>query len=354
MIPIVLRAFFDVRLAMFLHITAVFIISFIVPNPFEFVFLQVFAGILLLYGISNLQRRSQFFNSAIVIFISYSVTYFGINVVQEGSLAGVNWYTYAWFGGNAMLSLFAFPLIYMFEKMFGFLSDISLLEIANSNNPLLRELNENAPGTFQHSLQVANLAEEAIRHIGGDALLVRAGALYHDVGKMKRPQYFIENQNTDYNPHDDLPPAESAAIIIDHVIAGIEMAKKHGLPDQIIDFIRTHHGLMKVEYFYRREVQVMGESNVSVEDFTYPGPLPFSKETAVLMMADGVEAASKSLKDVNEAKIDNLVESMIDHQLNSGQFEFADITLRQIRDIKTMFKRKLRSIYHVRVEYPER
>ncbi len=352
-LPIIVRAFYDAKLAIFLHIVAVFIISFIVPNPFEFVFLQIFAGVLLMYGMSNLRRRSQFFNSAFVIFGSYAVTYFGLNIVQEGRIESVDWSYYGWFGGNAMLSLFAFPLIYVFEKVFGFLSEISLIELSDSNNPLLRELNQKAPGTFQHTLQVANLAEEAINRIGGDALLVRAGAMYHDIGKMRRPEYFIENQNTAENRHDELEYRESAKIIIGHVIEGIEIAHKRGLPDQIIDFIRSHHGTTRTEYFYRKAVEEQGEAHVDKADFTYPGPRPFSRESAVLMMADSVEAASKSIKDPQATSLGALVDSIIDRQMEQGQFDNADITLKDITLIRELFKRRLMSIYHVRVEYPK-
>ncbi|MFT4679423.1 MAG: putative nucleotidyltransferase with HDIG domain [Flavobacteriales bacterium] len=352
-LPIIVRAFYDAKLAIFLHIVSVFIISFIVPNPFEFVFLQIFAGILLMYGMSNLRRRSQFFNSTFVIFGSYAVTYFGLNIVQEGRIESVDWTYYGWFGGNAMLSLFAFPLIYVFEKTFGFMSEISLIEMSDSNNPLLRELNQKAPGTFQHTLQVANLAEEAINRIGGDALLVRAGAMYHDIGKMNKPEYFIENQNTAENPHDELDYNESAKIIIGHVLDGIEIAQKRGLPDQIIDFIRSHHGTTRTEYFYRRAVEEQGEENVNKEDYTYPGPKPFSRESAVLMMADSVEAASKSVKDPQAATLETLVDSIIDGQMQRGQFDNANITLQEITLIREIFKRRLMSIYHVRVEYPK-
>jgi putative nucleotidyltransferase with HDIG domain len=351
-LPIIIRTFYDTKLALFLHIVSVFIVSFIVPNPFEFVFLQVFAGILLLYAITNLVKRSQFFLSAAIILFSYSITYFGLNIIQEGDLTNIAWENYAWFAGNAMLSLFAYPLIYLFEKTFGFLSDVSLLEIADANNPLLRQLNEKAPGTFQHSLQVANLAEEAIRKIGGDPLLVRAGAMYHDIGKMYAPQYFIENQHGN-NPHDDLEYKESAKLIIDHVIKGVSRAKKQGLPDQIIDFIRTHHGTTRTEYFYRKALQKYGEDKVKDKRFRYPGPLPYSKETAVLMMADSVEAASKSIKEVNAEKLDNLVESIINQQMADGQFIHANVTFREITMVKRLFKKKLMNIYHVRLEYPE-
>ncbi len=351
--PIVLRAFYKVELAIFLHIILVFIISFMVPNPYEFILLHSIAGALLMFGISNQTRRSQFFNSALIIFVSYAITYFGISLQKTGDITSTIWTNFGWFGGNAILSMFAFPLVYLFEKSFGLLSEMTLLELADSNSPLLRELNEKAPGTFQHSSQVANLAEEAVRIIHGDVLLVRAGAMYHDIGKISAPEYFIENQTSNYNPHDDLDYEESAKIIVNHVLYGIELAKAHNLPDQILSFIRTHHGTSRVEYFYRMKVKEVGEENVNPADYTYPGPLPFSKETAVLMMADSVEAASRSIKNINADKIENLVEKIIGSQMNSGQFIQADITFKEITKIKKIFIHKLKNIYHVRIEYPD-
>jgi cyclic-di-AMP phosphodiesterase PgpH len=348
-LPIIIRTFYDARMALLVHVVVVFIISFIVPNPFEFVFLQIFTGILLLYGIRNLRSRSQFFKSSFVIFASYSITYFGWNVVQEGQLASMNWITYAWFGGNALLSLLAYPLIYLFERSFGFLSEVSLLELADTNTPLLRQLNEKAPGTFQHTIQVANLAEEAIRVIGGDVLLVRAGAMYHDVGKMLQPEYFIENQSG-INPHNEMSPEESAKVIINHIASGIEIAKRHGVPDKIIDFIRTHHGTTRTEYFYRKALE--DDHLVSPALYTYPGPRPFSKETAVLMMADSVEAASRSLRDVDKFRLERLINDIVAHQISLDQFKSSNLTFKDIGDIKSVFLKKLMSIYHVRIEYP--
>jgi putative nucleotidyltransferase with HDIG domain len=327
-------------------------LSFIVPSSFEFAFLQIFAGILLLYGMKTLAKRSQFFNAAVVIFLSYSATYLGLNIVQEGQFTGIHLSNYAWFGGNALLSMLAFPLIYFFERSFGFLSEISLLEISDSNNDLLRALSEKAPGTFQHTLQVANLAEEGIREIGGNVLLMRAGALYHDIGKMEAPQFFTENQHG-INPHDDMGEEESARTIIHHVIKGIELARKHRLPEEVIDFIRSHHGTTRVEYFYRTAVNQRGEEDVDEALFRYPGPMPFSRETAVLMMADSVEAASRSLPDYSEERLNNLIESIVSHQQKMGQFENADITFKEITKVKKVFLKKLLNIYHSRIAYPD-
>jgi cyclic-di-AMP phosphodiesterase PgpH len=227
------------------------------------------------------------------------------------------------------------------------------MELSDTNQPLLRKLAEEAPGTFQHSIQVANLSEAAIFEIGGNALLVRTGALYHDIGKMPDSVYFVENQTTGYNPHDSLEFEESAQMIISHVTKGVEMARKSNLPEQVIDFIRTHHGTTRVQYFYKSYLKKFPNSEVDTAKYTYPGPKPFSRETAVLMMADSVEAASRSLKETNAVTLDSLVETIIDNQLSDGQFSNTDITFRDISKIKELFKRKLRNIYHARVEYPE-
>jgi len=260
---------------------------------------------------------------------------------------------FLWFGGNGLLVLAAYPLIFIFEKAFGFLSDSTLFELSDSNQPLLRELAEKAPGTFQHSLQVANLAEEVIFQIGGNALLIRVGALYHDIGKMTKPHYFIENQITDHNPHDDLEFDESAEIIIGHVHNGVEIAKKHSLPQPIIDFIRSHHGTTVVQYFYRSFLKKHPEEEAELSKFTYPEPKPYTKEQAVLMMADSVEASSRSLRTKDEETLEDLVNHIIDDQVKQGQFDQADISYRDINKIKEILISKLLNIYHIRIEYPD-
>lgn len=353
MLPLLIRTFFDMRVALFTHLVAVLIVGFIAPNPYEFIIIQMIAGILTLFSILNLRNRSQLFLSSLIIFAVYCSVYLSIGLIQEGSFADTNWRFLGWFFGSAMLTLFAYPLVYILEKIFGFVSDVTLMELADTNSKLLRKLNFKAPGTFQHSLQVSNLAEEAIRTIGGNSLLVRTGALYHDIGKMHNPNYFIENQNSDYNPHDELTPEESASIIIEHVIRGIEMARRYKLPDIIIDFIRTHHGTSRTLYFYRLHKEQNPETEVDEKKFRYPGPIPYSKETAVLMMADSVEAASRSLSSYDRRSIENLVDGIIDIQIKEEQFVTASITFKDITDIKKIFKKKLMSIYHVRVEYPE-
>lgn len=353
LVPIVISAFFDTRMALYVYLITIIILGFLVPNSFEFIFLQLMAGIVAILNVSRLQRRDQFFTTSVWIFVTYSVLYFGLSLIQDGTFREINPVMFAMFGGSAILTLFSYPLIYIFEKIFGFITDVTLVELSNTNNKLLRELSLKAPGTFQHSLQVANLAEDGIYEIGGNALLVRAGALYHDIGKMDMPMYFIENQATGVNPHDDLTYEESARIIIDHVIRGIEKAKKHKLPEQLIDFIRTHHGTRKAEYFYTMHLKDNPGEEVDDTEFTYPGPIPFSKETAVVMMADAVEAASRSLGKPDATKINALVDKIIDRQMETGQFIHADITLKDITHIRKLFKKKLMTIYHVRIEYPE-
>ncbi|MDB0006892.1 HDIG domain-containing protein [Flavobacteriales bacterium] len=351
LLPIIIKAFFDTRLALFTHLIAIIIIGFIVPNSFEFIYLQLMAGIVSILSVLQMYKRAQLFVSAAKIIGVYFLTYFAMALTQEGSIDNIEWMNFVWFAGNGALTLFAYPLIFAFEKTFSLVSDVSLLELSDTNNPLLRKLAQKAPGTFQHSIQVANLAEEGILEIGGNALLVRAGALYHDIGKMKNPQFFIENQISGINPHDDMSFEESARIIIEHVKNGIEIAKEYNLPDELIDFIRTHHGTTMVGYFYKQHISSFPDELESEDKFIYPGPKPFSKETAVLMMSDSVEAAARSLKSPTVENIDKLVENIINHQIDQNQFVNADITLKSITKIKKLFKKKLQSIHHLRVEY---
>jgi len=332
----------------------VLLVGFFAPNGFEFVFLSFIAGIIAIFSLTNLYRRGKLFLSAGLLILTYSFVYFGLAITQEGNFSGIEYRNFLYFAFNGSLILLAFPLIYIFEKVFGFVSDLTLMELSDSNQKLLRELAEKAPGTFQHSMQVANLAEEAIRKIGGNPLLVRTGAMYHDIGKMNNPVYFIENQRTGFNPHDMHEFDESANIIISHVKDGVELAKKHSLPDQLIEFIRTHHGTTKVQYFYRSYIKKFPDKDVDVNMFTYPGPKPYSKEMAVLMMADSVEAASRSLTDINEEGISNLVDSIISGQMDEDQFDYVDINFKDITEIKTLFKDKLMNIYHARIKYPEK
>ena len=350
-LPIVLKAFFDTRLALFTHLITILIIGFIVPNGFEFVYLQLIAGIVSILTVLQMYKRAHLFVSAIKIVGIYWLTYFALGITHEGNILDINLAKFLYFAGSGILTLFAYPLIFTFEKVFSLVSDVSLLELSDTNSPLLRKLATEAPGTFQHSLQVANLAEEGIIAINGNALLVRAGALYHDIGKIKNPMYFIENQSEGLNPHDELSFDESTDIIISHVKSGIEIAKDNKLPEELIDFIRTHHGTSTVHYFYKQFITTFPDEEVDIKDFAYPGPKPFSKETAVLMMADSLEAAARSLKQPNTDNINDLAESIIGKQIDSGQFVNADITLKEITQIKKLYKKRLVNIHHARVEY---
>ncbi|MBT8317105.1 MAG: HDIG domain-containing protein [Lutibacter sp.] len=351
-LPLVLKAFFDARLGLFTHVLTVLLLGFIVPNSFEFIFLQIIAGIVTILTISELYKRANLFISVLQITFVYFLAYFAFSIIQEGNAQNLDWDKFLYFSLNGAATLFVLPLIYIFEKLFGLISDESLKELSNTNSKLLRELAEKAPGTFQHSLQVANLAEACANEIQANSMLVRTGALYHDIGKMDNPMFFTENQSTNVNPHNELTPRDSAQIIIDHIIKGVEMAKKNHLPDRIIDFIRTHHGTTLVYYFYKKEEELLG-ANIKTEDFQYPGPIPFSKETAILMMCDSVEAASKSVKDPSALAFDNLVEKIVNKQMEDRQFMNADITFKELQTIKKVLKKKLKNIYHVRIEYPE-
>ena len=350
-LPLILKTFFDARLGLFVHVLTVLVLGFVVPNSFEFIFLQIMAGIVTILSVNELYKRANLFVSVGQITLVYIVGYFAFHVIQEGSVLNIQWLFFGLFALNGMITLFAQPLIYIYEKLFGLVSEVSLLELSDTNSKLLKELSNKAPGTFHHSLQVANLAEAAANEIGANAMLVRVGALYHDIGKMNHPTYFSENQISSVNPHHELDPIDSAKIILDHVKDGIEIAKKYNLPDRLIDFIRVHHGTTQVYYFYKKAQET--DPEVSAELFTYPGPLPFSKETAILMMADAVEAASKSLKNPTYLEIDAFVEKIIDGQMKGSQYVNANITFKEIEQIKKVLKGKLTNIYHLRVAYPD-
>ena len=351
-LPLILKTFFDARLGLFVHVLTVLILGFVVPNSFEYIFLQIIAGIVTILTVSELYKRANLFISVGQITLIYILGYFAFNIIQGGNLDNVVWVNFGFFLLNGMITLFVQPLIYIYEKMFGMVSDVSLLELSDTNSRLLKELSNKAPGTFNHSLQVANLAEAAANEVGANAMLVRVGALYHDIGKMNNPTYFTENQTTNNNPHDELAPEKSARIIIKHVIEGIEMARKQNIPDRIIDFIRTHHGTTLVYYFYKKARERDG-GDLDEKDFRYPGPIPFSKETAILMMADSVEAASKSLVNPTYSIIDEFVDKIIATQMQAGQFLNAEITFKEIETVKKVLKQRLTNIYHLRVEYPE-
>ena len=349
--PIILKAFFDNRVALFVHLITILIIGFIAPNGFQFVFLQLIAGIISILTVLKMYKRAQLFISVGKVIGVYFLVYIALSVIHDASFSGIELSILAQFAISGALTLFAYPIIFLFEKIFSLVSDISLLELSDTNSPLLRRLSEEAPGTFQHSLQVANLAEMGALEIGANAMLTRAGAIYHDIGKLQNPMYFIENQSSNLNPHDEIEFDESAEIIISHVLDGIEIAKENNLPDELIDFIRTHHGTTTVQYFYKQFISDFPEEEVDIKDFTYPGPKPYSKETAILMMADSSEAAARSIKNPTSENIDALIEKIINKQISADQYVNADITFKEINQIKRLFKKKLVNIHHARIEY---
>nr|WP_314561224.1 HDIG domain-containing metalloprotein [uncultured Capnocytophaga sp.] len=351
MMVLILKSFFDLRTVLFMYISTILITGFIVPNSFQFVFIQIIAAMTIILTPKSVHYRLSSFISAGLITGAYLLIYIAFHVITEGTLKGIDISLLTLFILNGIGILFSQPFTYIYERTFGLVSDVSLLELSDTNSKLLRQLSEKAPGTFQHSMQVANLAEAAAAEIGANTLLVRVGALYHDIGKMENPLYFIENQKTSLNPHDQLTPSQSAKVIIKHVTDGVELAHKNKLPERIIDFIRTHHGRSLTYYFYRKELDT--NPDAKEEDFRYPGPIPFSKETAILMMADSVEAATKSLKNPTYEALEEFVERIIKKQLEDNQFANSDISFKEIERIKKVFKSKLINIYHVRIAYPE-
>jgi putative nucleotidyltransferase with HDIG domain len=352
-IPIFLKTFFNVRFALFVHFLLLLLAGFWIPNSYQFLLMNFLAGVVAVFSMRSYYKRSILFFIASFVSLTYMLVYVILSLMQEGTLEGVDWTQLLWFAGNGLLILTVYPLIYIFERLFGFLSDATLFELSDTNQPLLRQLAEQAPGTFQHSLQVASLAEEAVFKVGGNPLLVRTGALYHDIGKMNNPYFFIENQRDGDNPHDRVDFKTSAKIIIDHVIDGVEIAKKYNLPQQIIDFILTHHGTSTVQYFYKSYISDNPDEEVDINEFRYPGPKPYMKEMAVLMIADSVEAASRSMKEINEETLNKLVDNIVAHQTAEDQYSEADITFNDISVIKKIFKQKLINIYHARISYPE-
>ena len=353
LLPIVFMSFFDNKLAIVLSLIGVLIIGFLVPNGFEFMVVQGVMVLAVSVTYQGFLRRGQFFVTIGKLLGVYIFTYLIYTIIQEGSFEEIQYEMLLLFLISCFIGLFAIPILYIYEKLFALLSDTTLLELSDTNNKLLRQLSEKAPGTFQHTLQVANLAEKGTHAIGGKTLLVRTGALYHDIGKLLNPQYFVENQTTGVNPHDELSFKESAEIIIGHVIKGIELARRSKLPDEIIDFIRTHHGTTRVEYFYRMYLKNFPSDEGVVKEFTYPGPKPFSKESAVLMMADSIEAASRSLKEKTSESIEELIDSIISSQISLGQFDNAGLTFKDITTLKTVFLKAQLNVYHLRIEYPD-
>jgi len=350
-LPIMVRTFFDSRTALFAHIITVLISSTIVAYPYEFLLIQIAAGMTSVYSLKDLTQRSQLVFCAILVVVTCCVMYLGISLIQEGFMNRVNWRIFVYFVVNGGFMLTSYLLIYLFEWLFGYTSNVTLVELSNINNLLLREFSETCPGSFQHSMQVSNLATAAAQEINANVQLARTGALYHDIGKMSNPVFFTENQSG-VNPHDNLTPEESSKIIVGHVTEGIKLAHKHGLPLVIRDCIRSHHGSGPVRYFYNVFKNEHPEETVP-EGFFYKGAYPTTKETAILMMADAVEASSRSLKEYSETGISDLVERIISMQFQEGAFKDVPITFRDLEKIKSIFKLKLQTIYHTRIAYPE-
>ena len=350
-LPLILKAFFDSRTSFFVHTVTILLIGFIVPNNFEYIFLNIIAGIVTILSVSDLYKRANLFIAVTQITGIYILAYFSFFVIHEGGIEFIRLENFALFILCGLGTLFVHPLIYIYEKVFGLVSDVSLLELSDTNSKLLKLLSDKAPGTFNHSLSVANLAEAAANKVGANSLLARVGALYHDIGKMNNPSYFSENQLTGVNSHDELSSKESVQIILNHVIEGIEIARKFNIPERVIDFIRTHHGTSLVYYFYNKDSKL--EIKPDKHEYMYGGPKPFSKETAIVMMCDGVEAASKSLNKPDFTKINEFVNNIISKQINSGQFINANITFKEIEVIKKVLINKLINIFHIRIEYPQ-
>lgn len=352
LLALIIKTFFDTRTALFFHIMACVATGFVVPNSFEYFVMQFVPGYFMIISLQQINRRGLVFRTSFICFVIYALVYLSFEFMYNGNIDGTNWRTLIYLGINSMLLLLAYPAIYLFEKVFGLLSDVTLVELADSNRPLLRRLAEEAPGTFAHCTQVANLAEAAIFQVGGNPHLARTGALYHDIGKLTAPLYFTENQVTGINPHDKLDYLKSAEIIINHVVKGVNIAKQYKLPTQIIDFIKTHHGTSKAGYFYKMYKKEHPDEDCD-DKFTYPGPRPLNKENAIVMMADSIEAASKSLKTYDTITISNLVDNIINGQIAQKQFDNTNLTFRDIDKVKELFKEKLINIYHARIEYPK-
>ncbi len=352
-LPIVLIAFIDHGTGIVIYLITVMLIGFFAPNSFEFFYTQFAAGLVAVFSIGKWDHRIQIARTSLLTFLTYLVVYISMLYSREGNLNSFSLDFIKLTAANSVLLFLAFPFVFFYEKLFGLVTKLTLLELSNTNNTLLRDLSVKAPGTFQHSLQVSNLAAEALYEIDGDALLARTGALYHDIGKMNNPTFFIENQSSGFNPHDELSYEESARIIIAHVLDGIEMARKANVPEQVIDFIRTHHGTRMVEYFYRLEKKKNPGLEIDSSEFRYHGPIPFSKETAVVMMADSVEAASRSISNPTEQKINDLVENIVSALVEDNQFANANITFKEITKVKKVLKKKLLDINHVRIAYPD-
>lgn len=352
-LAIVIRTFLGARLAIYIHIMTTLLVGFLAPNSFEYIFIQIIAGSIAVISLNKMFRRGHLVITSAYLFAGYLFMFIGFSLQKEGNFDSINWLEFRWFAMSSIFTLITYPLIYVFEKAFGFVSDVRLMELADTNNPLLRKLAEQAPGTFQHSIQVANLAEEAAIQLGANPLLIRTGALYHDVGKIEQSNYFIENQHVGQNPHNEMDYVKSAAVVIDHVNHGVHLARKYKLPDVIIDFIKMHHGKGMTRFFYLKYKEKHPNQPIDLEKFTYPGPNPQTLETAIVMLADSVEAAARSLPEKNEETMKRLIDQIIDSRISNHELDDAPITFRDINRIKSIFLEKLKTVYHIRIEYPK-
>ncbi len=351
-VPIITRVFYDSRTALFLHIITVMIVSLVVPAPFEFVLIQIAIGMVAVSSLNDMTRRAQLAQTAGWILVVYALTYTALQLATTGDMHSIDPYQYLYFAINAILVICAYGLIFLFERTFNLLSAITLVELTDLNSILLRDLAEKAPGTFQHSMQVSNLAAEAAKKIGAKVLLVRTGALYHDIGKLTKPEYFTENQQDAHNPLLDFSPQEAAKVIISHVTDGVQLARQHRLPAVIVNFIQTHHGTTVTRYFYNTYVNQHQGEEVDILPFQYPGPRPTTKEAAILMMADVIEACSRSLTTYTESSISSMVDKMIDQMVQEGQFADTPLSFKDVESIRQVFKTRLIAINHHRIQYP--
>jgi len=352
-IPVLIRTFFDSRTAQMTHLITILICSLMVSLAFEFVFIQLIVCLVSIYVLKDLTQRSQLVKCSFYILMTYVALYLGFLLLQDGDFSGINWLMLLYFAINFIFVMFAYLFIYILEKIFGYISNVTLVELSDINTPLLQILSEKSPGTFQHSLQVSMLGTAAATKVRANPQLVRTGALYHDVGKMNNPGFFIENKMEGTDPHAGLSLEQSARIITSHVPDGVKIAKQHKIPEVIIKFIQTHHGIGKAKYFYNTFKNKFPDKEVDESAFSYSGTNPDTKETAILMMADSVEAASRSLPDYSEKSVRALVDKIIDGQIADGLLSDAPLTFQNISTIKEVFIEKLVSIYHSRIVYPE-
>ena len=352
-VPLMLCLFINSHTAFVVHMISILICSSMLGIQYEFVLLQLTAGCSVILSLKELESRSQMFRCVLISFFTYAIVYFCYNLIAYADTSHMRYTMFMYFAISALLTLIAYPMMIVFEKTFHFVSNVTLIELSNLNSKLLLKMSQEAPGTFQHSIQVSNLAAEGARAIGANSLLVRTGALYHDIGKTCNPIYFTENQNGGINPHSALTEVESAQIIIKHVTEGLEIAKHEGLPQSIQNFISTHHGLSKTGYFYISYKNAHPDEEVDESLFTYPGPKPTTREQAILMMADCVEAASHSLKEYTEENISSMVDNIIDKQVDSKTYSLSPLTFQDIDIIKNVFKTRLMAIYHTRISYPK-